>query len=320
MRILVVEDDKVLHHLIAKRLKEEGHSVDDCYDGESGFDYADSMQYDCIILDLMLPKRDGISILRELRNKGNASPVLILTARDSIDDRVVGLDAGADDYLVKPFAFDEFSARVRALLRRGSDTKSTVLSLADLTLNTTNRKIVRGERNITLTSTEYALLEYLLRNQGHVLSGGCLHPVLEEQDRPRFSCEADSYRSWYRVCDEGGRMKLTIKRRIMLLYTLLTTILLGILLPIVYVTVSASLNLDIQSRLNNAIAQVLIAVDDQDEKFVLNDQVDLPDYISMCVTDGNGKLIFSTPGGECSHRSPQIQPGIPYTGTKPTQF
>ena len=93
-------------------------------------------------------------------------------------------------------------------------------------------------------------------------------------------------------------MKLTIKRRIMLLYTLLTTILLGILLPIVYVTVSASLNLDIQSRLNNAIAQVLIAVDDQDEKFVLNDQVDLPDYISMCVTDGNGKLIFSTPGGE----------------------
>ena len=112
-------------------------------------------------------------------------------------------------------------------------------------------------------------------------------------------------------------MKLTIKRRIMLLYTLLTTILLGILLPIVYVTVSASLNLDIQSRLNNAIAQVLIAVDDQDEKFVLNDQVDLPDYISMCVMDGNGKLIFSTPGGEWL---PQIQPGIPYTGMRPTPF
>ena len=108
MRIFVVEDDKVLHHLIAKRLKEEGHSVDDCYDGESGFDYADSMQYGCIILDLMLPKRDGISILRELRNKGNASPVLILTARDSIDDRVVGLDAGADDYLVKPLLSTNF--------------------------------------------------------------------------------------------------------------------------------------------------------------------------------------------------------------------
>ena len=170
MRLLVIEDDRVLHHLITKRLKEEGHSVDDCYDGESGFDYADSMQYDCIILDLMLPKRDGISILKELRSKGNPSPVLILTARDSIDDRVMGLDAGADDYLVKPFAFDEFSVRVRALLRRGSDTKSAVLSLADLTLNTTNRKITRGERNITLTSTEYALLEYLLRNQGHVLT------------------------------------------------------------------------------------------------------------------------------------------------------
>ena len=118
MRILVVEDDKVLHHLIAKRLKEEGHSVDDCYDGESGFDYADSMQYDCIILDLMLPKRDGISILRELRNKGNASPVLILTERDSIDDRVVGLDAGADDYLVKPFAYERFQLALEHFCQR----------------------------------------------------------------------------------------------------------------------------------------------------------------------------------------------------------
>ena len=114
MRILVIEDDPVLHHILSKRLKEEGHSVDDCYDGEAGFDYADAMQYDCIVLDLMLPKRDGLSLLRDLRSRGNASPVLILTARDAIDDRVAGLDAGADDYLVKPFAFDEFSARVRA--------------------------------------------------------------------------------------------------------------------------------------------------------------------------------------------------------------
>ena len=111
MRILVIEDDQILHHLISKRLKEEGHSVDDCYDGESGFDYADSMQYDCIILDLMLPKRDGISILKELRSKGNPSPVSILTARDSIDDWVMGLDAGADDYLVKPFPLMNFPPR-----------------------------------------------------------------------------------------------------------------------------------------------------------------------------------------------------------------
>ena len=102
MRVLVVEDDKVLHHMLVKRLKEEGYSVDGCYDGESGFDYADSLAYDCIVLDLMLPKRDGISVLKELRGRGNASPVLILTARDSISDRVLGLDAGADDYLVKP--------------------------------------------------------------------------------------------------------------------------------------------------------------------------------------------------------------------------
>ena len=170
MRILVIEDDQVLHHIITKRLKEEGHSVDDCYDGESGFDYADSLQYDCIVLDLMLPKRDGISVLKELRAKGNLSPVLILTARDSIDDRVIGLDAGADDYLVKPFAFDEFSARVRALLRRRSAAKSTKLSLADLTLDTSNREITRGTQKIRLTSTEYALLEYLLLNQGHVLT------------------------------------------------------------------------------------------------------------------------------------------------------
>lgn len=170
MRILVIEDDPVLHHILSKRLKEEGHSVDDCYDGEAGFDYADAMQYDCIVLDLMLPKRDGLSLLRDLRSRGNASPVLILTARDAIDDRVAGLDAGADDYLVKPFAFDEFSARVRALLRRGSDTKSAVLSLEDLTLNTTNRKVTRAGQDISLTSTEYALLEYLLRNQGQILT------------------------------------------------------------------------------------------------------------------------------------------------------
>lgn len=168
MRILVIEDDQVLHHLISKRLKEEGHSVDDCYDGESGFDYADSMQYDCIILDLMLPKRDGISVLKELRNKGNSSPVLILTARDSIDDRVIGLDAGADDYLVKPFAFDEFSARVRALLRRGSDTKSTVLSLADLTLNTTNRKITRGEHKSVEDSESRQSLEVIQKESSRM--------------------------------------------------------------------------------------------------------------------------------------------------------
>lgn len=170
MRVLVVEDDKVLHHILVKRLKEEGYSVDGCYDGESGFDYADSLAYDCIVLDLMLPKRDGISVLKELRGRGNASPVLILTARDSISDRVLGLDAGADDYLVDPFSFEELTARVRALLRRGGTVKSTVLSLGDLTVDTAGRRVTRAGQDIALTSTEYALLEYLIRNQGHVLT------------------------------------------------------------------------------------------------------------------------------------------------------
>ena len=170
MRILVIEDDPVLHHILSKRLKEEGHSVDDCYDGEAGFDYADAMQYDCIVLDLMLPKRDGLSLLRDLRSRGNASPVLILTARDAIDDRVAGLDAGADDYLVKPFAFDELLARVRALLRRQSEVRNPVLKLGDLVMDTASKTVERGGRKLLLTSKEYALLEYLLRHQGQTLT------------------------------------------------------------------------------------------------------------------------------------------------------
>lgn len=168
MRILVIEDDTALNRIISKRLKEAGHSIDSCFDGEDRLAYAESIQYDCIVLDLMLPKRDGISVLRELRHKGNASSVLILTAKDSITDRVTGLDAGADDYLVKPFSFDELSARIRALLRRSSDTKETVLKLADLTMNTASHAVMRGGQPIQLTSKEYALLEYLLRNQGHI--------------------------------------------------------------------------------------------------------------------------------------------------------
>ena len=170
MRILVVEDEQALNELLVKQLQAAHYSVDGCLTGSDALDYLLGAEYDAVVLDIMLPGVSGLEVLRRMRAKGDRTPVILLTAKDGIEDRVTGLDAGADDYLVKPFAFDEFSARVRALLRRGSDTKSTVLSLADLTLNTTNRKIVRGERNITLTSTEYALLEYLLRNQGHVLT------------------------------------------------------------------------------------------------------------------------------------------------------
>ncbi|MDD3541645.1 MAG: response regulator transcription factor [Petrimonas sp.] len=166
MRVLVIEDDKSLNRIVTKHLTEAGYAVDCCFDGDDGLSYMESMQYDCIVLDWMLPKRDGLSVLREYRGHGFASPVLMLTAKDSITDRVSGLDAGADDYLIKPFAFDELLARVRAMLRRKGETKQTVLSLADLQMDTTTHAVTRDGKPISLTSREYALLEYLLRNQG----------------------------------------------------------------------------------------------------------------------------------------------------------
>jgi len=166
VRVLIIEDDKSLNRIISKHLQEAGYAVDCCFDGEDGLAYMESMQYYCIILDWMLPKRDGLSILKEYREHGHFAPVLMLTAKDSITDRVAGLDTGADDYLVKPFAFDELLARVRSMLRRHGETKQTVLSLADLSMDTTTHAVKRSGKQIALTSKEYALLEYLLRNQG----------------------------------------------------------------------------------------------------------------------------------------------------------
>ncbi len=170
MRILIVEDDQSLHRIIKRRLSEEGYAVDGCFDGEDALYYMESQAYDCVILDWMLPKKDGVILLREFRDKGYLTPVLMLTAKDSITDRVEGLDAGADDYLTKPFAYDELSARVRALLRRNTESKSNKLKLADLTMDLLMHRVVRNHQEITLTSREYALLEYFLRNQGQVLT------------------------------------------------------------------------------------------------------------------------------------------------------
>ncbi len=170
MRILVVEDDQSLHRIIQRRLKEEGYAVDGCYDGEDALMYMTSGVYDCIILDWMLPKKDGVIVLREFRSQGGETPVLMLTAKDAISDRVSGLDAGADDYLTKPFAFDELLARVRALMRRNTSAKENTLQLADLVMDLPKHTVRRGEKEISLTSREYALLEYFLRNQGQVLT------------------------------------------------------------------------------------------------------------------------------------------------------
>jgi len=171
MRILVVEDERKVAGFVRQGLVEEGHVVEVAADGEAALDaVADGPPYDLVILDVMLPKRDGLSVLRALRARRIQAPVLLLTARDGVADKVAGLDAGADDYLAKPFAFEELLARVRALLRRGRVGAEPVLRLADLSLDPATRIVTRGRRRISLTAREYALLEYFLRNTGRVLT------------------------------------------------------------------------------------------------------------------------------------------------------
>jgi two-component system copper resistance phosphate regulon response regulator CusR len=171
MRILVVEDERKVAAFIRQGLAEEGHAVEVAADGEAALDaVAAGPPFDLVVLDVMLPKRDGFQVLRALRASRMQAPVLLLTARDGVADKVAGLDAGADDYLVKPFAFEELLARVRALLRRGSGGAAPVLRLGDLSLDPATRIVTRGRRRISLTAREYALLEYLLRNTGRVLT------------------------------------------------------------------------------------------------------------------------------------------------------
>ena len=158
--------------IIERRLCEEGYSVDPCIDGDEGLGFANSYDYDLAVLDIMLPKVSGFEILKAIKSRSPLTPVLLLTAKDSISDKVAGLDAGADDYLVKPFAFDELLARVRALLRRQTEIESSVLSIADLSLDLLTRKVQRGTKEIVLTAKEFALLEYLLRNKQRILTRG----------------------------------------------------------------------------------------------------------------------------------------------------
>jgi DNA-binding response OmpR family regulator len=171
MRILVVEDERKVAAFVRQGLVEEGHAVEVAADGEAALEaVAEGPPFDLVVLDVMLPKRGGLDVLRSLRALRVQTPVLLLTARDGVADKVAGLDAGADDYLAKPFAFEEFLARVRALLRRGRGGAEPVLRLADLSLDPATRAVLRGRRRITLTAREYALLEYLLRNAGRVLT------------------------------------------------------------------------------------------------------------------------------------------------------
>jgi two-component system copper resistance phosphate regulon response regulator CusR len=170
LKILIIEDEKKVALALKKGLAAEQYDVDAAFSGEDGFYLLNAQKFDLVILDLMLPKRDGLEILSTMRQKQDKTPVLILTAKDRIEDRVVGLDSGADDYLIKPFAFPELLARIRALLRRGPGGRVTRLKIADLEMDLIGRTVARQARLVPVTVKEFELLEYLLRNQGHVVT------------------------------------------------------------------------------------------------------------------------------------------------------
>lgn len=209
MRILVVEDEAKVASFIRRALEEESYAVDACDDGTKGLDLARAGCYDLIILDLMLPGTQGLEVLKALRKEQVAAPVLILTARSELDQKLKGLDAGADDYLTKPFAIEELVARVRVLLRRGSGEAGGVLQVDDLVLNPATREVSRGGKRIELTTKEYALLEYLMRNAGRVLTRPMIAEHVWNQDFDTFTNVIDVYVNYLRnKIDRGQERKL----------------------------------------------------------------------------------------------------------------
>lgn len=170
MKILVIEDEKKIANLLQKGLREQGYTVDLSHDGNDGLERASAQPYEAIILDIMLPGRDGLSVLRKLRERKVTTPVLVLTARGEVNERVEGLNAGADDYLAKPFAMDELVARLRALMRRVTGENISFYKVADLSMNLVSREVIRGTRKITLTAREFRLLEHLMRSPEQVLT------------------------------------------------------------------------------------------------------------------------------------------------------
>lgn len=170
MRILVVEDEKHLNRIISEAMEDEGYSVDSCYNGVEALEYLACAKYDVIILDVMMPKMDGLELVRRLRDKGDGTPVLFLTARDAVADRVEGLESGGDYYLTKPFEFQELMAVVRVMTRKYTGNRSNVYTIADLSLDSNTKTVTRAGKTIELTAKEFSLLEYMLRNKGMVLS------------------------------------------------------------------------------------------------------------------------------------------------------
>ncbi|MDD2581621.1 MAG: response regulator transcription factor [Desulfuromonadaceae bacterium] len=203
MKILIVEDEKKVASFIKRGLEEDNYQVTLSHDGVDGFKRASSGEYDLIILDYMLPKKDGLTVLRELHDAGNKIPVLMLTAKSETEDVVSGLDAGADDYLVKPFAFAELQARVRALIRRGEQDRGAEIRFADLRLDPVNHKVWRGQTQIVLTAKEYNLLAYMVRNAGTVLTRANIADNCWEYPFETFTNIIDVYINYLRKKVDG---------------------------------------------------------------------------------------------------------------------
>lgn len=199
MRVLVVEDERDMNRIICKKLKVEGYSVDSCFDGGEALDYINGTSYDIIIMDIMMPVKNGYEVLKEIRENGNSVPVLFLTAKDAVEDRVKGLDLGADDYIVKPFHFDELMARIRVMLRRKHGGVSNEIKVADLILDTGTHTVQRGGKNIELSAKEFAILEYMMQNVGIVLSREKIEEHIWSYDYQGASNMIDVYIRYIRI-------------------------------------------------------------------------------------------------------------------------
>jgi len=204
MRILIIEDEVKIAQFIKRGLKEEGYAVDVANDGEEGHFMLSSNEYDAIILDLMLPKIDGLTLCRTLRKEGNQTPIIMLTAKDTVKDKVKGLDSGADDYLPKPFAFEELLARLRVLLRKKDSRVQTQLKVDDLSLDLLTHKVTRGDREIDLTVKEYALLEYLMRNAGNIVTRTMISEHVWDINFDTFTNVIDVYINYLRNKIDSG--------------------------------------------------------------------------------------------------------------------
>lgn len=214
MRILLVEDDRQIARFVAKGLRENAYAVDVSENGTDALHQLFVNQYDVVILDVMLPGTDGFGVCREMRARGQATPVLMLTARDAVEDRIAGLDCGADDYLIKPFAFDELLARLRALTRRGGELRPPRITVADLEIDTTGRRVRRAGQEITLTAKEYALLEFLAREQGKVVGRAEIAEHVWDETFDPFSNLIEVYVKRLRTkMDEGFDRQLIHTRR-----------------------------------------------------------------------------------------------------------